>query len=226
MHNEAILIFTKPPIPYQVKTRLLPALDAESAAHIAATLFTYTLATTLTMSHCDIRLYIADNILHPFFTPYHQYPHISYHLQRGQHLGDRLKQAVTETFLIYDRVLIIGTDCPIMTADYLSLARKSLRDQADIVLGPADDGGYVLLAMNSAYLSLFDNIPWSTNAVFSETIERVNALNHPYHQLPTLWDIDTPADLDKFKAWYLANHAEIKNTAAEAYYQKLLLFIP
>ena len=220
-HDNALLIFTKPPIPGQVKTRLMPALSHENAAALADALLALTLSTSLAVKNCHIELFIAGDDSHPFFHRYQQCPSISTHVQVGENLGERLKNAIKAAFSRYKRVIIIGSDCPLISTAYLDNAFQQLNKSADIVIGPAQDGGYVLLGLNTPQLSLFTDIPWSSDRVFAVTNDRINALNLKSMTLPTLWDIDIAEDLEKFTTWYHAHQAEIAASPFKSHYAEL-----
>jgi glycosyltransferase A (GT-A) superfamily protein (DUF2064 family) len=91
-------------------------------------------------------------------------------------------------------VLVIGSDCPAMTVDHLRNAADALR-AADVVIVPAEDGGYALIGMRRPHPELFADMAWSTPAVMEETRARLRRLRLIWRQLATLWDVDTPADL-------------------------------
>ena len=91
-------------------------------------------------------------------------------------------------------VLVIGTDCPALSADELSEAARQL-ERHDAVLLPASDGGYVLIGLQAPCPSLFTGMPWSTSVVAQETLRRMASLGLNVWQGPVLHDIDEPSDL-------------------------------
>lgn len=109
---------------------------------------------------------------------------------KGKELKDKERKPI---------VVLVGSDCPALDASYIEQAINALdenNDQlADVVIGPADDGGYVLIAMNKAYLSLFDNIEWGSGRVFAQTLAAAKQLGLRLTVLKSLADIDRPADL-------------------------------
>jgi glycosyltransferase A (GT-A) superfamily protein (DUF2064 family) len=96
---------------------------------------------------------------------------------------------------------VIGTDCPAFTPEHLRAAAHALRD-ADVVLIPAEDGGYVLIGARGAHPQLFSGIAWGTPTVLTETRARIAALGLKSIELPALWDIDTEADLARFEVMF------------------------
>ena len=91
-------------------------------------------------------------------------------------------------------VILVGTDCPFIDKHYLLSACKAL-DNNDVVIGPAEDGGYVLLGMKMLYPSLFQNMEWGNDTVFETTVNVLQKNALLYKILPTLNDIDRPGDI-------------------------------
>ena len=91
--------------------------------------------------------------------------------------------------------LLIGSDCPALTLDYLDNALRLLNDGAQLVLGPAEDGGYVLIGVDKSYPELFQGIQWGTDKVFEETKRRAKSIGVDYICLEPLWDVDRPDDI-------------------------------
>lgn len=119
-------------------------------------------------------------------------------VQQGADLGQRMQYAFEQAFAAETGpVLIIGSDCAQLTTEILQEAVDQLQN-AEVVLGPAEDGGYYLLGMQKFYPTLFDDIQWSTGNVLTRTLEHVNALGLSYAQLPTLSDIDYEEDWQRY----------------------------
>jgi rSAM/selenodomain-associated transferase 1 len=120
--------------------------------------------------------------------------HIHYFPQQGDDLGERLHQAFQQMHAQgYQRTIVIGCDSPHIDSGIVAHACKAL-DENDVVLGPADDGGYYLLAMRQPY-DVFHAIPMSTNQVLRMTIELAERQGLTIHLLEKLFDIDEWADL-------------------------------
>jgi hypothetical protein len=90
-------------------------------------------------------------------------------------------------------IVIIGSDCPALTASHLRLAAHALRAQ-DVVLVPAEDGGYVLIALSRLVQGLFEGVAWGSDAVMAQTRTRLAAAKAKWVEFPALWDVDRPAD--------------------------------
>jgi uncharacterized protein len=103
-------------------------------------------------------------------------------------------------------VLVIGTDCPVLTEADLRGAANALRDGTDVILIPADDGGYVLIGTRSEQPALFAGIAWGTKTVLAETRARIIENCLVLTERPPLWDVDTESDLARLER----AHPELK----------------
>jgi len=110
-------------------------------------------------------------------------------------LGRRLAAAVRSEFQRgAERVFLVGGDCPTISHDYFVYVDRHL-DEADLVIGPATDGGYVLLGLKDQHIGLFENIAWSTHAALEQTLANASRGSLSIELLPTLEDIDDAASL-------------------------------
>lgn len=198
-----LVIFTKYPTAGTVKTRLIPALGAEGAAKLHQRLAEYTIAQTQGFlqirKNIDIDLEIrfagADRqaMADWLGTEYRCVP------QGEGDLGDRMARSISDGFAQESSaIVLIGTDCPAITPNLL-LDSFSKLSTADIVIGPASDGGYYLIGVHrriqDRFSNLFQNIQWSTSEVLTQTLKISSQFRFKIEQLPTLNDIDRPEDL-------------------------------
>jgi len=93
--------------------------------------------------------------------------------------------------------VLVGSDCPFIDTVILSNAMEVLSQGTDVVLGPAEDGGYYLIGLRKVSMDLFQNIPWGTSQVLKETLLSIKNKALNYHLLPVLADIDVAHDLEK-----------------------------
>jgi glycosyltransferase A (GT-A) superfamily protein (DUF2064 family) len=100
--------------------------------------------------------------------------------------------------LTYDKIILIGSDCPYISAPVLEEAFKALDDN-EVVLGPAEDGGYYLIGMRRIVEEIFIGLPWSQSNLLDETVKILTALNIEYSLLKPLADIDTIEDWQRFQ---------------------------
>lgn len=121
--------------------------------------------------------------------------------QRGRDLGERLA-GVLATLLAegHAGAIAIDSDSPTLPMAYVATAAEILgHAAADVVIGPAEDGGYYLIGLRAPQPRLFDHVPWSTSGVLPTTLARVKELGLRSHLLPPWFDIDTEADLARLR---------------------------
>lgn len=192
--NTALIIFAKAPQPGLCKTRLNPALGAKGAADLAARMLASTLAFASEAGFASVILRMAPDPTNGAWQDV-SIPAGTQCLAQGDgDLGARMQRAAEAALLDHDAVLLVGTDCVELDADWLRAAAAALADH-DAVLHPSDDGGYTLLGLRRSHDSLFSEMPWSTEQVAALTRERLDALGWRYAVLSISHDIDTPDDL-------------------------------
>ena len=190
-----LLIFLKEPTPGQVKTRLSRSLGEMAASEIYRACIELTLErlrlfrreATLYVSPPqaldEMRSWLGDWLLRP---------------QQGRTLGERLTRATEEVFADGTRqIIVIGTDSPWLTAEDIEEAFRVLHS-TDVVIGPAQDGGYYLIGLAKQAPGLFDHISWSTTRVYAETLHNAHALGLRVERLRRGYDIDHVKDLKRF----------------------------
>ena len=194
MNKAALIIFQKNAILGKVKTRLGVSVGDEQALEIYQWLTNYT--------HEQVKGLKVDKFLfYSEFIPEHNpddFEGYRFETQTGNSLGDRMSNAFDLLFSKgYKNVVIIGTDCPDLKSEDLNKSFLNL-SQADMVIGPAKDGGYYLIGMSQFIPEIFKDMPWSTSKVLDKTLERANALKMDYAFLKVLSDIDTIQDWENF----------------------------
>lgn len=193
-----LIILAKSPIPGTVKTRLQPTVSPEDAAKLQAYFIRQTLVLASSLKDVDVELRCTPDDSHLVFQQCARQFNISLKQQRGNDLGARMANALQEALANYQQVVIIGTDCPDLTANYLNEAFLKLKQGIVVVIGPSNDGGYVLFGLRRYAPSLFTNINWGSNQVLFETRQKLQQLGWEWDELNTLRDIDTPVDLLDF----------------------------
>lgn len=193
--DSCIVVFARVPVPGQVKTRLIPALGAEGACRLHHRMCERLFATLHVAGLAPWELWIDTDQPHPLVAD----AGVPVHLQEGSDLGERLIDALEKVFQRFSRVVVIGTDCPGLDVAYLDEALQCLSGGEQVVLGPAVDGGYVLLGMASFQPALLQGISWGSSQVLEQTLARVRQLELSCHLLPTLADIDCPEDLHRLE---------------------------
>jgi len=194
--SEHLLIFARQPVLGQVKTRLAAAIGEAAALAVYRELLTIT-AAAVEAAGIPATVWLAD-VPGSATGELPEWPNTSWQLQPAGDLGHRMASAFAAAFAGgASAVAIIGTDCPGLRATHLEQAFALLKDH-DVVLGPATDGGYYLLAMNELQAPLFANKEWSTATVRAATLADAAQLGLSVALLPELADVDTVADL---RAW-------------------------
>lgn len=198
--NIGIAILAKAPVPGLAKTRLIPHLGAQGAANLQGWLLRKTVMTALDANLGPITLWCAPDAQHPDFKACLAYGSITLRDQPEADLGIRMWTAIAES--PSSGCLVVGTDCAVLTAEFLRKAAAALEHNR-AVLAPAEDGGYVLIGLReTSSMSLFSQINWSTNQVMLQTRQRLDAHYVPWAQLETLWDIDRPEDFERLLRLY------------------------
>lgn len=197
---QALLLFAKAPIPGQVKTRLCPPLTDDEASSLHGSFVLDSLERSKAAIQqgklaLDRFIACAPSAEHVFFKILGERHGVGLLDQIGDDLGARMHQASAELFARgYRRVLILGTDLPSLPLTIYAEA-LSLLDRHDMVLGPAEDGGYYALGLTRPAPKLFEGIAWSTPTVATDTLARAESLGLTVGHLPRWRDVDTFDDL-------------------------------
>ena len=192
----SIVILAKAPIPGFAKTRLIPAIGAHAAAVLQERLTERTVATALAAGIGPVTLFCDPDATHDTFLKMVTRMKLTLRPQPPGDLGTRMLAAVATST---GPVLVIGTDCPALTEAHLRSAAMALRDGNDVVLIPAERGGYVLLGMRKAQPTLFSNIGWGGSSVLADTRARIVEQRLMLIERPPLWDVDTEIDLARLE---------------------------
>lgn len=201
--NEALIVFAKVPAPGRVKTRLTPELTDQEASRLYEAFLFDALDVYIALD-LDVRLYIApsDSTLDRSLIG----EGVAVFEQSGDGLGQRMARAFAETFAAgYERVAIIGTDHPTLPAAFIDYAFESLSSPRSVAIGPTEDGGYYLLAMNDFLPQVFSGMTYSHADVFGETLDRITVMEADATVLPVWYDVDTPAQLRRLHTELVGN---------------------
>lgn len=198
-HQDALVIVAKYPEPGQVKTRLGTAIGAENAACLYRAFLADLAQRFEQAQHGDgYRLHWACA---PSDRPMTAVlgPHTRVFTQCGEHFADRLFNVCQDMRARrYERLVIIGSDSPHLPAAVVRRAFAWLH-RWDVVLGPAEDGGYYLvgLHLDPEPPDLFRGIQMSTPGVLAETVRRAEELGCSVALLASTFDVDEVADLSR-----------------------------
>ncbi len=194
-----IIVFAKAPVPGQVKTRLIPSLGPSGAASLHEQLVTRILSIAVDAQVGSVDLWCTPSSRHPFFRRCRRKFRVSLFDQAAGDLGFRMAHAFRETLRSASAAVLIGTDCPSLTSDELRASAEVLRKGVDAVIGPAEDGGYVLIGLRRYAPELFKEISWGTDSVLRQTQERLVGLGWKWRRLSEQWDVDRPEDVVRLK---------------------------
>lgn len=186
----------KAPIAGYCKTRLIPHLGAVSAARVQLRLIQKTIETARASGIGPVSLWCTPDSGHEAFIQARRNYDVHLKRQHGADLGKRMLFAIGQSLKDCSKVIILGTDCPALTADHLRSACNKL-DTTDYVFQPAEDGGYVMVGCRHYAPALFRNVPWGTTRVMHISRRRLNQGGYNYEELPVLWDVDEIADLQR-----------------------------
>ncbi len=190
--------FARLPVPGEVKTRLARTIGAAAACAVHEELLEITGRTLLAAALAPVELWLDRGGTHPVIESLLAAGVCGPCRQSGADLGERMHRALCAGLRRYERVVLVGSDCPGLGRAYLARAFRAL-DTADAVIGPAEDGGYVLIGARRECMPLFIDIPWGTENVLklSEAAARRAGLNLAL--LAPLYDIDEEADLRRWR---------------------------
>ncbi len=195
----ALLVFARSPEPGRVKTRLAPLLGEKGAARLHARLVAKTLETARAAGFERVYLYCSPRIKGDFFAKMQKRFDVRPCSQGRGDLGDRMYRALRR----HPYAVLIGSDCPALRPADLRRAARALREGADAVLAPAEDGGYALIGVRRVSRRLFDGIAWGGPLVLAQTRRRLRALRWHWKELRTLWDVDRPEDVARLRRSHL-----------------------
>ena len=190
------------PVPGRTKRRLIPAIGAERAAALHRAMIRRAVISALASGVGPVELWCTPDPDHEVFRSLGSEARIGLHTQSGSDLGARMLAAIEAR---PGAAAVIGTDCPFLGPDDLVQAAGALEAGgirightagADVVVAPAFDGGYVLIAVDRPRPELFTGIDWGTGRVLAQTRERARAAKLRLFALETRRDVDRPEDLE------------------------------
>lgn len=195
----ALVVLAKAPQPGRVKTRLAPVLGERGAARLHARLVEDTLRVAARARFARVELHCAPRMRDPFFASLARRHRVALRAQGAGDLGARMQRAFERVLRTAHAVVLIGTDCPVLRAADLRAAASALRDGADAVFCPAEDGGYALIGLRRVSTRLFSGIEWGSARVMAQTRARLRRLRWRWRELRTVWDVDRPEDHSRLR---------------------------
>lgn len=193
------VVLTKAPIPGLVKTRLIPDLGRQGACDIYIQLLDRlekVLSQLIATQGGTVALWIAGDQQHEVFDSWSLIATCYPQPVQGD-LGERMGLAVKSALSRGRIPILIGVDVPDLNEAYLADCVRQLHNH-DLVISPAEDGGYGVLGMKAFYAELFEDKSWGTDSVFSSTHLNIEDLGLSASVLPMVWDVDEPADVKRW----------------------------
>ena len=193
MADTLLQLFARPPRAGRVKTRLIPTLGRERALAVYRHCLHHNWS-VLQASGFDYQLWMSDH------DPDNELNAAAIHLQQGDDLGQRMCHAMQQGLLSHRQVILIGSDCLDISTGLLARVNAQLESH-HLVIVPALDGGYVLIAArHSIAQALFDDIDWGSDRVLEQTLRQVEAVGLDAYLFDPLRDIDRVDDLQHYPA--------------------------
>jgi uncharacterized protein len=190
-----LLVFARAPRRGRVKTRLVPELGEDTALDVHQRLLDRILREAAAFPG-RARLMLDDH--DDRLAAHAREIGLEVGLQHGGGLGERMNAALRDGLQEAARVLLVGSDCPVLDQTYLALAVDGL-DNARVVLGASEDGGYVLIGGSDASVwhdGRFEGVRLGTDYAMADTLVALNDVA-PVTVLPPLWDVDIPEDVTR-----------------------------
>ncbi len=188
-----VIVFARAPVAGAVKTRLIPRLGAEGAARLQRRLIRAALETARAFGEVELHATRPHAWLRTLGVPLRR--------QRGRDLGERMHFALKRRTAI-----LIGADAPELRPADLRCALRWLQGGTDVVLAPAEDGGYALIGARRIDARIFDGVRWGGADVLQQTLQNISKAGLRYRLLRTVWDVDRPQDVARIR-WLRSSSA-------------------
>ena len=185
-----VIVFARAPLAGRVKTRIARRIGDDAAASLHRRLVRAAVEAARAARCGPVELHVTRR--HAFFRTLG----VPVRLQRGADLGERMYQALAG----HARAIVIGADVPALMPADIARAARLLQGGARLVLAPAEDGGYALLAARRITAAIFTAVDWGGPEVLAQTLANAARAGLRFKLLPTLWDVDRPEDLERLRA--------------------------
>ena len=194
--KHAIVIFAREPVSGKVKSRLTGALNDAERLDLYKRMLVHSSIVIGRIGNASAYLYSTPDKQHPFLKVLSKRFDFHQQVQANGDLGYKMTMALEDVLEHSDKAILIGSDCPFITSDYLASAITQLRNDP-VVIGPATDGGFVMIGTTDHRLMepLFQNIEWGNSEVLDKLLENAKRQGTSIHLMQPLNDIDRPEDL-------------------------------
>ena len=192
------MVFARAPRAGRVKTRIARRIGDAAAARLHERLVRVALATARAARCGRVELHTSER--HAFFGTLR----VPVRLQRGTDLGSRMHHALQQALRSHGRAVLIGSDSPALRPRDVARAARWLHVGADVVLAPAEDGGYALIGARRVTPVVFAAVEWGSERVLAQTRANLARAGLRVRLMPAVWDVDRPEDLERLRARPLA----------------------
>lgn len=193
-NRPSLILFAKAPVPGQVKTRLMPELDAREAAQVAILLIEHTVRLALENWPGPVTLHAWPDPNHAVFKNLADAHGVALAQQSRGNLGEKMHNAISSLTRGGTPAALMGCDVPQCPGEVLREAYALLRQRCDII-GPTIDGGYYLIGLQQSHQGLFENMQWGSESVMESTLAAAQYCGIHFTCLPPLRDLDCFEDL-------------------------------
>jgi rSAM/selenodomain-associated transferase 1 len=194
----------KAPLAGTVKTRLQPYLSAAECAQLAACFLSDAINKAKTLKTQLILAYSPAGEIDYFRGLANE--KTSLVEQKGDNLGEKMSSAFEFAFAQkIDAAVMIGTDSPTFSEDFIEQAFEFLETNSDAVLGKTEDGGFYLIGLRKSDARIFEKVEWSSPQAFEKVRENIMNLNWHLREVPSWYDVDEPKDLEQLRKEFLNN---------------------
>ncbi|MCF6174765.1 MAG: TIGR04282 family arsenosugar biosynthesis glycosyltransferase [Victivallaceae bacterium] len=200
-----ICLFAKPPLAGMTKSRLAKTIGSTAAAELSAAMLKDIITQCMAVMDTEIFIAYPPQSTPDDFSTVHK-TGLNYIVQQGNNLGERMAN-IFQTFLVAkqaNKVIIIGSDCITTSTASITQALAKLTD-FPVVIGPARDGGYVLVGQSMFNPGMFTNIDWGSGKVLDQTTVLLDSAQVKYYKMPSSFDIDHHEDLAELKVFLKNN---------------------
>jgi len=196
LNHAKIIVFARAPEKGHVKTRLASVIGEDRALAVYRELLDSVLQKT---SGCGFPVCCYSNKPNHAYFDHWKQQDIAFRQQAGTDLGERMSNSLQTESSASVPVILMGSDCPQLSCETIHSVVDDLDKGKQVVIVPATDGGYVLIAFaGNIYAQLFEGINWSTDIVLQQTEAKLKLLGLSYSLLEPLLDIDT---FDDYQDW-------------------------
>jgi rSAM/selenodomain-associated transferase 1 len=194
--DKLIQVFTRTPTEGMVKTRLIPTLGARKSAKLHQRMTAHAISISR-LTSADIEIYVTPDATHHFFSCFKADGKLK--TQVGESLDDRMGDALESGLERYQKVVLLGCDCPTINTATMHEAFSQL-EQFENIFIPVEDGGFSLIGTTKFSNTIFENVIWGSDVVMKQIRINLEKYNYSWNELDTLWDVDDINDYHRLSA--------------------------